>query len=1104
GLGGTNVHLVLEEGPQREATGKSRPWQVLPISARSQGALRAARERLAAYLREEPEVELADVAYTLQVGRAGFAHRSVVVCRGREEAIKGLEQGEGGGRESALVERRDRPVAFLFADEGEFSRESIQALYTQEASFRQEIDHCCDLLKASQGLDLRAFLLSQSDQASSPEVFTLLALFVTQYALARTLMHWGIQPSACYGSGRAEYRVACLTGVLSLEDALTLVVAQAHQKSVEIQHSSLHTPQIAYISALTGTWATSEQVTDPHYWAQNRSSNTSLSAQAHVLLRETGPILLCIGSPDRDAAWDEKDTLPLVLESGGGQSGLKTLLSALSGLWLNGVTIDWSAFSAGEQRQRIGLPTYPFERQRYWVDSPEEKLLKQRRPEASAGKKLGLDDWFYESIWQRRPLEVETPAKPEHRPSSPLLLFMDESGLSVHLADGLIAVGGTVIRVSPGAHYRCVDPHNYIIRPAERGDYDILCQSLLATKCFPQSIIHTWGVDRAFDMPTSLDGAHFAHAQERGFYSLLWLAQSLGKHLVEEAIHLYVVASQVLSLTTGADLAPEKATILGICKVIPQEYLNIICRIIDVDQVQHPALIAHLLSELNDTSSETVVAYRNSERWVQRQHRISLVPENALPSRLRPNSTYLITGGLGNIGMMLAEYLARTIQARLVLVGRSTLPARISWENWLEQHQATDEVSQRIQRLLALEAQGARVLIVQADVADSLQLEAAFVQGEQQFGLIHGVIHAAGMTSEEAFKTISYLERADCELHFQPKIHGLLALEQVTRGRSSIDFCLLFSSLSTVLGGLSLAAYTAANAFMEAFVQQRSQEATIDWISVAWDTWQFKQERHSSPGATVTPYSMSAQEGIAALERVLASQGISHLVHSTGDLSARIRQWVLLEGLRQESAPSSVTASGAERSRVPRQRSEVEQALQHIWQEVLGLTDVGLYDNYFDLGGNSLNGLQVMARVRKVFQVQMPVVTLFEAPTISALVELLVPTAPPSQAQDASRTEQLRTRRSLARRETRTGDIALVAMTGRFPGATSVEQFWQNLQAGQESITFFSEEELLAAGVSAELVQQPNYVRARPILPEEVVSGFDAAFFGYSPREAQL
>ncbi|HEU5380372.1 MAG TPA: SDR family NAD(P)-dependent oxidoreductase, partial [Ktedonobacteraceae bacterium] len=935
-------------------------------------------------LKEETETELADVAYTLQVGRASFAHRSVVVCRDRDEAIALLEQEEQRDQESTLVERRDRPVAFLFGGEGAFNIRLMRELYWQEEHFRQEVDHCCNLLKAAHGFDLQSFLFSQDVQTDNAEVLTQLAYFVAHYALTRTMIHRGIQPQALYGSGRAEYVAACLAGVLTPEDALALVIAQASQKVMEIEVSRLSTPQMTYISALTGAWVSDEQVRHPQYWMQSRSGDPSISAQAYARLHETGAILLHFGPIDPRVDLHAEDTILVFPETETAQPALKALPEVLGKLWRQGVSIDWAAFSSGERCRRVALPTYPFERKHYWIDSPEEKLRKQRLPERNAAQKLTLDDWFYVPAWERQPLEVRASLMPDDISASPLLLFMDESGLATRLARSFAGRGQTVIQVSPGTHYKRLDAYNYIIRPAERVDYDTLCQELFAGKDVPRRIIHAWNVDAQIEPRTSLDNARFERAQERGFYSLLWLAQSLGQHLFEGMIHLYVLATQMLALSTDTGIAPEKAPVLGAGRVIPQEYLNITCRIIDIDQVEHPELMAHLLSEVSVVSSETIVAYRNDERWVQRHERVSLVSGKP-PRHLRSDGTYLITGGLGNIGLELAEYLTQTIQARLVLVGRSVLPARTTWENWLEQHETTDVTSQKIQRLLALEAQGARILILAADVADYAQLETAFVQAEQQFGPLNGVIHAAGITSEEAFKTISYLEEADCALHFRPKVQGLFALERAMRGRS-LDFCLLFSSLSTVLGGLSLVAYTAANAFMEAFAQQRNQGGTPAWISVAWDTWQFKKEQRSSPGATVTPYSMSVQEGKAALERVLSSQGITHLVHSTGDLSARIRQWVLLEALRQPGEAAAHASSG-QRSCVPRQRSEAEHALQEIWHEVLGLQEVGLYDNFFDLGGNSLTGLQVMARLRKVFQVQLPVVTLFEAPSISALVE---------------------------------------------------------------------------------------------------------------------
>ncbi len=285
---------------------------------------------------------------------------------------------------------------------------------------------------------------------------------------------------------------------------------------------------------------------------------------------------------------------------------------------------------------------------------------------------------------------------------------------------------------------------------------------------------------------------------------------------------------------------------LGACKVIPQEYLNITCRAIDVDwptanTKSQTALIASLLHELTAMSTDPVVAYRDGVRWIQGYQPIRLALTETQPERLRHQGVYLITGGLGNVGMALAEYLAKAVQARLVLVGRSAFPRHEEWAFWLESHAPDEPTSQKIRRLQDLEAAGIEVLLCQADVAEVSQMEAVFAHVEAHFGQVHGVIHAAGITTDAAFKTMQYLDLPACEVHFQPKVYGLLALEQVLRVRP-VDFCLVFSSLAAVLGGLSLAAYAAANGYMDAFVHYRNQKTNTSWISVNWDTWQFKKD----------------------------------------------------------------------------------------------------------------------------------------------------------------------------------------------------------------------------------------------------------------------
>src|SRR5947209_7524110 len=598
--------------------------------------------------------------------------------------------------------------------------------------------------------------------------------------------------------------------------------------------------------------------------------------------------------------------------------------------------------------------------------------------------------------------------------------------------------------------------------------------------------------------------------QERGFYSLLFLAQALGAQRYREQIQIIMVSNGMQAVKESEVFYPEKVTLLGACKVITQEYHDIKCRSIDLDQniFCDQRVIDQLIAEcagqgqasplhINVSGGEPVVAYREGVRWVQTYRPVRFGVSSVHTPTLRQQGVYLISGGLGNVGLVLATHLATTVQARLVLVGHADLPARHAWEQWLEDHEATESTRRKIECIQALEELGAEVVVLQADVADQNQMQAVIQQIYERFGDLHGVIHAAGISDEAAFRAVQDIGRKECEWHFQPKVYGTYVLERVLEGHT-LDFCVVFSSLATVLGGLGFVGYTAANSFLDAFVAQHNQRAPVPWISVNWDSWQVKENPHGALGGTIAAFAMSPEEGVEAFTRLLSS-GERQVIHSTGDLQARIQQWIQLEALQESDQGEQPAAVEGVRAQGLSSRSECEQKISEIWQQVLGIEQVSLSDNFFDLGGNSLSALQVQARLKKAFHVQLPMVALFEAPTISALVEYLLPA---DQTEALQEQDVLTQRRQQARQAVGQHEIAIIGLSGRFPGAASIEQFWHNLRNGEESVSFFSDEELLVAGVDPLLLKEPNYVKARPIL--EQIDQFDAAFFGYSPREAAL
>ena len=221
GIGGTNVHVILEEAPLPEpAVPAEEGWQLLPLSARTPEALEAAAGRLAAHLADRPE-DLADVAFTLQMGRRAFEHRRFAVCRGHGDAPAALRHGPGRRRMAGTPS-----IAFLFPGQGAQRAGAGSEIYAREPLFRSEVDRACEILRPALGFDLREALFSGSDERLRPTAVAQPALFVLEHALAGLWISWGIMPAALLGHSLGEYTAACLAGVFELEDALGLVAAR--------------------------------------------------------------------------------------------------------------------------------------------------------------------------------------------------------------------------------------------------------------------------------------------------------------------------------------------------------------------------------------------------------------------------------------------------------------------------------------------------------------------------------------------------------------------------------------------------------------------------------------------------------------------------------------------------------------------------------------------------------------------------------------------------------------------------------------------------------------------------------------------------------------
>jgi acyl transferase domain-containing protein len=773
----------------------------------------------------------------------------------------------------------------------------------------------------------------------------------------------------------------------------------------QLQAVNFEPPHIPYVSNVSGTWITVAEATSPSYWARQLRQTVHFAAGLHELLQEPDRILLEVG-PGQTlstlARWHpEKAPAQVVLSSlrdpQGQASDVAFILNTLGQLWLAGIRVEWPEFYARERRHRTPLPSYPFERQRYWVE-PQTRQDAANSRQGSLRKEPDIADWFYLPSWKRSvpPKLFDQGDLADHE--SRWLVFSNACGVGAQLRERLEQQGQDVITVTAGEQFSRVNEGVYTINPRRRDDYDALLKELLAFNKLPNMIVHLWNVTSNDHAQSGIDV--FERLQDLGFCSLIFLAQALGKQNILDPIRIWVVSTNIQEVTGEEVLCPEKATVLGPCKVIPQEYPNISCLSIDIVLPQsgtshEEELIDQLMAEIVAKPSDSVVAYRGNHRWVQTFEAVRVNSKTGCAKRLREGGVYLITGGLGRIGLVLAEYLARTVQAKLILIGRSAFPGRDQWEQWLAAHGEEDRASRRIQKVQALEELGAEVLIVSADVSSEEQMQTVIAQAYERFGMVHGVIHSAGFIGEQARRTIPETDYIEYETQFRPKAHGIYILERILRGKE-LDFCILQSSLSSVLGGLAFSAYAGANLFMDAFAHKHNQTNRIPWISVNWDAWRSEEAKESNiaMGVTLAQLAMTSEEGMEAFQRVLSLDPLTQIVVSTGDLQTRIDQWVKLTPLQGTEKPAKIGPSldhpGPNlRNAYAAPTNEFEQAIADVWQDVLGIDQVGIHDNFFNLGGHSLMALQVLSRLRRAFQVEVSVRVFFEAPTVASLAETI-------------------------------------------------------------------------------------------------------------------
>ena len=1069
GIGGTNAHVVIGEHQNDYSQQGLRQTALITLSARSKNELCQAKSNLVGYLKNQSQ-HIADIAYTLQVGRTSHEYRAAIACDSASEAIEVLQNQN----QNQCIQATQQPLlVFMFAGQGAQYVNMCRDLYLNEAVFKHGVDTCAEILNEVLSCDIRDILYPQQEdhalfeQAQSlinQTQFTQPVLFVIEYSLTKLLMSMGLKPDVMIGHSIGEYVAACIAGVFSLKDALKLVAARgqltqgvssgamlsvslpqvdmialAKVKNVclaavnsagncvvsgthsEIESikaeleadgivcKQLHTshafhskmlndilatfseivaaielsePKQPYVSNVTGEFVTPAQVTSPDYWVKHLR-NTVRFAQGIEAIKadfdsNRDKVFIEVGPSTNLATFTRKAVIntghkvvaltPHPKES---VNDATRFHHALGQLWCYGVDINWRAYHQGNTGNRLPLPTYPYAKQAYWIAKKNHNHMVETQGQ---GLKHGC---WYIPAWK----QVFGPRAhaAQATDAATWLLFLDNSAIGESIEGALKQANQTVIKVHAANGYNRMSDHEYTIDSSTAAHYATLLNEVSASSQ-QFKIIHLASLNAGVAADkVCLD--KFLSAQQTGTFSLLHIINNLAQSELLERASIDVITGNTEQLPGEAVINPLNSTIGGLFKVAPQEYPELNIKHIDINVSDVARVADNVVTELLCKNRPNSLVLRGNKRWEKKFEPQPLQQNDYSAFKLKDAGVYVITGGLGNIGLLLADYISRQYTGtKLVLLGRSQFPEQQQWSHILEQ-ESSSALGVKVAKLQNIVKRGTQVLCLSADVSDLAQMRTAFAQIDQHLGKVDGFIHGAGAL-HGSIAPMAETQVKNFHDQYLSKVLGTLVLDELLQGRQ-YDFCVLMSSLASVLGGLGFSAYAGANAFLDAFAQLKHNSADDRWLSINWDGWNFEHD-----GNTAQPKNgLTEQNGGAALEQALHLGYVPQLIHSIGNLNTRLAQWI--DNQQQtNTVEQSLHARPELNNEYIDPQTDMDRALIAIWQKYLGIKQIGIEDNFFELGGDSLLVSKVVNAIKNEFDLtatDMTISMFFNGPSIKQI-----------------------------------------------------------------------------------------------------------------------
>ncbi|NES77484.1 MULTISPECIES: type I polyketide synthase [unclassified Okeania] len=775
----------------------------------------------------------------------------------------------------------------------------------------------------------------------------------------------------------------------------------------EVQYSS---PSIKLISNLTGKLVEENQVCQARYWCQHIREAVQFSASMETLHREgykffleigPHPVLLGMGRrclPENAEMW-----LPSLRKK---ISDWQQLLTSLSELYVRGVEVDWDGFDAGYSRQRLQLPTYPFQRERYWIEEGRRKKEEGRSQDKELSKKSDLSDLFYQVEWEEKALA--NASLPTNLTPGTWLIFAESNGrLWENLVDLLEKRGQTCIVVFAGEERWSIalkgEREMRRVNPAQLQDFQNLIDILLTTELPPcKGIVHLWSLETTSTAETTIESLEKDQLRNAG--SILHLVQALTKAVTSNLPKLWMVTQdaqpiEVKSRRGERPFAPTEiknekeievtqAPLLGLGRVLASEHPEVFGGLIDLtsDESADVASIAStLLAEILHPDGETEIGIRGNKRYVPRLTK-SQVSAATNKIDMRSDATYLITGGSGALGLTFAKWMVENGARNLVLVGRK-------------------EVSEFAkERIAKMETMGAKIILARGDISLENDVQKIISDIAQSLPPLRGIMHLAGVLDDGVLQKQNWQRFAKV---MAPKVKGGWNIHRYTEDLP-LDFFVCFSSIASVLGSPGQGNYVAANSYLDALTHYR-QSKGLPSLTVNWGPWSeggmaaLVDDKNEQRWKALGIKAISKLEGIDIWEQIQKSLQFPPQVSILPiDWPKFFQQFMggmeppLLSRIAQENQSSiqpqqEQIAQKLKDVPAKKQKAILITAIQEEVAATLATNKVPQpQTGFFEMGMDSLMALEFRNRLQNITGHSFPSTLTFEYPNIEAITDYLL------------------------------------------------------------------------------------------------------------------